>query len=295
MKVVVFTELKWSLYRVYKDIAKYLPDYEFKFINWSSWDGEVMKTQFNECDVFITNFCALGVVDYLDHSKILSVSHGFEEMQGRNVNPTFTHAITSNSIRDFFPLDMKVFLTPNGVDPEQFDYKIRNGDLNTIGWCGATDVWYKQPAWAREIAKQSNTTFKVTSGIPCEDDFSKWTPLCYDEIRKWYSDIDLLLITSIPEAKHETGPLPAFEAIVSGVVVIGTAVGNFANVPGPKFTSIEEGIKLVNDLKSDPERMKTIAKEQYDYVMTNCTYASFAHKWREAFEYVCSLKDGSSV
>ena len=295
MKILVFTELKWALYRVYTDIAKYLPDCEFKFINWLKWYDHEMETQFNECDVFVTNFVALGVIDYLDHSKILSVSHGFEELQGRSVNPTFTHAITSNSIRGYFPSDMKVFLTPNGVDPEQFDYKIRNGELNTIGWCGATDKWYKQPDWAREIANQTNTLFKITSGVQCEDDFSKWTPLSYDEIREWYSTIDLLLITSIPEEKHETGPLPAFEAIVSGVPVIGTSVGNFANVPGPKFTTIEEGIEIVNHLKSDPERMKALAKEQYDYVMANCTYASFAHKWREAFEYVSSLKDGSSV
>ena len=107
----------------------------------------------------------------------------------------------------------------------------------------------------------------------------------YEEVRKWYSGIDLLLITSIPQAKHETGPLPAFEAIVSGVPVIGTAVGNFANIPGPKFTAIDEAVEIVNDLKSNPEKMKALAKEQYDYVMSNLTYASFAEKWREALLY----------
>ena len=130
----------------------------------------------------------------------------------------------------------------------------------------------------------------ISSGTPCEDDFNKWTSLNYDEVRNWYSGIDLLLITSIPEAKHETGPLPAFEAIVSGIPVIGTAVGNFANIPGPKFTTIEEGIEIVNTLKSDPEKMKALAKEQYEYVITNLTYNSFANKWREALLYVSDLK-----
>ena len=295
MKVVVFTELKWSLYRVYTDIARYLPDYEFKFINWSKWGDDELKDQFDECDIFITSPGAFDIIKHLNHSKILIISHGFEDIQCRIMNKDYTHAITSNSIRNLFPSDINLFLTPNGVDSQQFDYKLLNGQLDTIGWCGATNVWYKQPHWAREIAKQTNTTFKLTSGVPCEDDFSKWTPLGYEQIREWYSTIDLLLITSIPEEKHETGPLPAFEAIVSGVPVIGTPVGNFANVPGPKFTTIEEGIEIVNQLKSDPERMKTLAKEQYDYVMANGTYPSFAHKWREAFEHVSSLKDGSSL
>ena len=111
--------------------------------------------------------------------------------------------------------------------------------------------------------------------------------MSYDEVREWYHTVDLLLVTST----LETGPLPAFEAIVSGIPVIGTSVGNFANIPGPKFTSIEEGIKMVNDLKSNPEKMIELAKEQYDYVMKNYTYVSFADKWREAIQYVYSQNE----
>ena len=72
----------------------------------------------------------------------------------------------------------------------------------------------------------------------------------------WYKTIDVLLVTA--------GPLPPFEAILSGVLVIGTAVGNFQLLPGPKFSKIEEVAVLLKDLKKLPDRVKALAKEQYE-------------------------------
>lgn len=286
MRIGVFSDTYWSMGRVYKDVAKSLPDYTFEYIDWANWNRDMLLDMYNRCDVIIVNVAAIeNVSGMLDPSKILFISHGFEENQGRHLPSEFTYGMTSESIRPLFSPESKVFLTPNGVDPSQFDYVERDGILNTIGWCGAPHVWYKQANWAVEIANKSGIPISISSGVPCHDDLSKWTSLNYEEVRKWYSGIDLLLITSIPQAKHETGPLPAFEAIVSGVPVIGTDVGNFANIPGPKFTAIDEAVEIVNDLKSNPEKMKALAKEQYDYVMSNLTYASFAEKWREALLY----------
>ena len=297
MKVFVFADTSWSVGRVNRDIAKNLPDIEFTFANWNSYDWADVIQKFRECDVCLTNivclqFFATCFPEY-DFKKCIFQSHGFEDNNVTDINlmkPEWVYGTTSESIRHMFPQDVKLFLMPNGVEHTEFNYIERDGNLNTLGWCGAPHVWYKQAQWAVDISNISGIPLHFSSSVRCETDLSKWVCLNYDEIREWYSTIDLLLITSIPEAKHETGPLPAFEAIVSGVPVIGTAVGNFANVPGPKFTSIEEGVNLVNKLKSDPERMKALAKEQYKYVMANSTYASFAHKWREAFEYVSSKK-----
>jgi hypothetical protein len=291
MRIGVFSDIHWSMGRVYRDVANALPDWDFEFINWSNWEYENLQQIYNRCDAFIVNLAAIDVISpIIDTSNVLFISHGFEENQGRNMSASFTYGMTSESIRPLFPSESKVFLTPNGVDETKFDFKQRDGTLNKIGWCGAPRVWYKQAHWAVEIAKCSDIPISISSGTPCEDDFGKWTSLNYDEVRDWYSGIDLLLITSIPEAKHETGPLPAFEAIVSGVPVIGTAVGNFANIPGPKFTTIEEGVEIINTLKSDPEKMKALAKEQYEYVIANLTYNSFGDKWREALLYVSDLK-----
>ena len=292
MRIGIFSDTHWSMGRVYKDVANTIPDWDFEFIDWANWTQESIQKMYNECDVVIINLAAIELfLDKFDISKTIFISHGFEENQGRYIPPSLVYGITSESIRPLFPNESKVFLVPNGVDHTKFDYKNISGELKTIGWCGCPNVWYKQCIWSVEIANKTNTKLCISSGTPCEDDLSKWTSLTYDEVREWYSGIDLLLITSIPtDPKYETGPLPAFEAIVSGIPVVGTPVGNFADVPGPKFSTIEEGIEIVNQLKSNPEQMKALAKDQYEYVMKNNTYQSFAHKWREALEYVYSQK-----
>ena len=290
MRIGVFSDTHWSMGRVYRDVANSLPEYQFEYIDWATWNVESLQGMYNRCDVVIVNLAAIdNVLPYANVSKTLFISHGSEENRGRHLPPNFTYGMTSESIRPLFPLESKVFLTPNGVDPSQFDFKERDGTLKKLGWCGATHIHSKQVSWGIDISNQTNIPISIASKVPCEENVSKWSPLTYDQVREWYSSIDLLLITSIPEAKYETGPLPAFEAIVSGIPVIGTPVGNFANIPGPKFTTIDEAVEIVKSLT--PEKMKALAKDQHGYVMANLTYASFADKWREAFQYVYSQNE----
>jgi len=296
MKVFVFADVNWAVGRVNRDIAKALPDCEFKYLHWGWWSIDDMQDMYNWCDVMITNVVELKMIlTYVDPCKILFISHGYLENECQNLPSNLTYGMTSESIRLLFPLESKVFLTPNGVDPSQFDYIERNGALNIIGWCGNPSILSKQATWIIDISKESNTILNICSETSCEDDLTKWSRLDYNGVRKWYSTIDVLIVTSIPEEKHETGPLSAFEAIVSGIPVIGTSVGNFKNVPGPKFTNIEEAVEIINHLKSNPEEMKTLAKEQYEYVIANYTYNSFAHKWREALQYVVDLKNQTKL
>lgn len=105
-------------------------------------------------------------------------------------------------------------------------------------------------------------------------------------MNEWYQSIDVLLVTAGPEEEREAGPLPPFEAIASGVLVIGTNVGNFQFVPGPKFSTIEEAATILNALKKDPETIRQISAAQYDFVMQNYTFEICAQKWAEAFEDV---------
>jgi hypothetical protein len=287
MKIGVFSDINWALGRVYRDIAKYMPDCEFRYINWGGWSLAELYETHDWCDVMIVNLVEVDMITkYVSPNKLLFISHGFEEHNGKELNPLYNYAMTSDSIRTLFPTDATVWLTPNGVDQEQFDYTSRNGYISKIGWCGNPNTWYKQSHWARDIAIYTDTQLSTPSKHPCGDDFSKWEKVDYGEVRKWYSTIDLLIVASIPEPKYETGPLSAFEAIVSGIPVIGTPVGNFRHVPGPKFTSIGEAVGIVHQLKDNPESVRLLAKEQYDYVMKHFTYESFAHKWKEAFESV---------
>jgi len=186
---------------------------------------------------------------------------------------------------------LKPFFVPNCVELDDYTHKEHSGSTNAIGWCGAPRVWFKQFDWARQIAKQFGTELQVSSKVPFED-VAEWKPLSSEELKEWYSKIDILLITSIPNGQSETGPLPAFEAIASGVVVIGTAVGNFMEVPGPKFATVEEAVSILNELKNDPERVKQIAKEQYNCIVQKWNYKVVSEKWREMFH--SALKNSES-
>lgn len=292
MKVCIFTDPAWALGRVANGVKVSLgKDYDVDIIDWSGHSHDEILDIYNRYDVIIANIAGKFLFNHLpDKRKILFRSDGFEEFQSSILlEPDNTYASVSESLIKLFPEKSKVFWTPNGADPALFDYKERDGVLNTIGWSGAPRVWFKQINWAIEISKQVDLQFRITSAVPCEHNVQVWEPLTYEQVRQWYSTIDLLLVTSIPNGTSETGPLSAFEAILSGVPVIGTPTGNFAKIPGPKFSSIEEGVNILTYLKYNPEDVKQIAKEQYDYVMKYFTYEAFAYRWKEAIEYVHNL------
>jgi glycosyltransferase involved in cell wall biosynthesis len=291
MKVCILTDPYWALGRVARGVKASLNKYyTIDIIDWSGHSNEDIQDIYNRYDVIITNIVAKWLFNDLpDRRKILYRSDGFEEFNDCVLEPENTYAAVGEQIMHMFPAGSKVFLTPNGADPAMFDYKERTGVLNKVGWSGAPRVWFKQIDWAIEIAKQCDLPFSITSAVPCEHNVQIWEPLTYQQIREWYSTVDLLLITSIPNGISETGPLSAFEAILSGVPVIGTPTGNFAKVPGPKFSSIEEGANILTYLKYNSADVKALAKEQYDYVMKHFTYDAFAHTWKEAIEYVHDL------
>jgi glycosyltransferase involved in cell wall biosynthesis len=213
-------------------------------------------------------------------------------MQGVNPSPDAIYGMVSRSIQHLFPSNLNPIFVPNCVELDHFTHKEHSGSTNVIGWCGAPRVWFKQFHWAKEIAKQFGTELQVSCKVPFEDP-ADWVALPFDDLKKWYSTIDILLITSIPNGQSETGPLPAFEAIASGVLVIGTPVGNFNEVPGPKFSTVEEAGQILSELKSDPERVKQIAKEQYDCIVQKWNYKVVAEKWREMFR--SALKNAEST
>jgi hypothetical protein len=281
MKVLVFADSTWSVGRVHRDVERYLIDINFTYLHWRQFEWIDLIQNLNECDVCLTNLTTIKFLrdlnTPLDLNKCLFVSHGYPDNEATNIEDItdqLVYGITSESIRSLFPANRTIFLMPNGVEPSHFNYTERSGSICTLGWCGSQQVQSKQPEWAHEISNKTSTPLFFASD------------LSFSEVCNWYLMIDVLLITAIPNNSSETGPLPAFEAIVSGVLVIGTPVGNFKNVPGPKFNSVEEAVTIIEDLKSNPAKVKQLAREQYEYVMEHCTYSSFAWKWQEALEYV---------
>jgi hypothetical protein len=50
-----------------------------------------------------------------------------------------------------------------------------------------------------------------------------------------------------------------------------------------KFSSVEEGIEILNELKINPEKMKEIAKIQYECLLHLWTYEKIAPQWKSLF------------
>lgn len=276
-KVFVFSDSYWSINRVYRDVEKQLSDdFEFSYMHWRDYDTQDFIKQYNDCDICLTNVICVGCpmpnFPFLNFRKCLFVSHGFPENDKLSNYPThYMYGMTSDVMMHFYPKNIPVLYTPNGVDPDHFVYTERSGEIKTLGWAGASYQPYKHLDWGKEIAKGVDLPLRVADSLK------------FEEMKKWYQSIDVLLITAIPEEWRETGPLPAFEAIVSGVLVVGSSVGNFRKVPGPKYSTVSEGIQLINELKKDPARVRQIAKEQYECVIKYWTYKHLAHYWRSAF------------
>jgi len=286
-KVLAFGEtVGGSVSIVTRSIEKYLKDdFEFRYIDWHNWTLDQFRREYDWCDVVLTclsshalwfrfepEFC-----QKIDFKKFLLMTHSTDEHATvRGVyNRLFSYGQACKCDFDMFPSDVTVHFMPNGVDPDNFLYRPRDGTLKTLGWVGRPSCHTKQPEWAKEISKITGIPLDLKGGDPVK-------PLSH--ISAWYQTVDLILVTAVPEWTSETGPLPPFEAIVSGIPAIGTPVGNFRDIPGPKFTTVEEAVAIVNDLRENPERMRAIALEQYNYVMSHNVSSVIADYWRKSLK-----------
>lgn len=276
-KIVVISSIGWSADRVHRDVAKQLSDeFDFKFYNAQSFVLQEFLDDFHDSDLCVMPLnISNGVCDLCKfnepahHKKMVVLCHAFFEIAVTTLSAFITYGILSDVLLSKFPAPAHV--VPNAVDLDLFERKPRNGQLNMLGWCGKLDQASKRSNLVFDIARDSKTAISIAETLSLED------------LKEWYHTIDLVVVTSGPSDFDETGPLFAFEAIASGIPVIGTSVGNFKNVPGPKFSTVPEAVNLVAYLKSDPSKLRTLAEEQYTWVRDHWTYEHHAQKWRDMF------------
>jgi len=272
--LLIFDQGVGAVRNVHTDLEPYLTDdFTIVYHDWHYTDDEFYEKERN-ADIVMTGLDAYyylkNVFPFEHFKKYIFVSHGYPEF----TNPLpvgLTYGMTSYFISHLFPKESSVFLVKNGVNHTLFPYVKRSGILQTVGWCGRSNFPSKRFPMAVEIIYGANLKLNVADG---SNGFSR------TEMVAWYCKIDILIITAGPENWCETGPLPAFEALASGVLVIGTNVGNFSRVPGPKFSTVEEGIAILQYLKLNPKKVKEIAKQQYDCVMELWTYEKNAGQWK---------------
>lgn len=283
-KIFVYCDTEWSLGRVNRNVQKWLRyKYDFTFCDWAHKGIHFLLEVMNEYDIILTNLCNLRYLlqcagNNICLKKFIFVSHGYPEMQEIYTIDTI-YTATSKSITSLFPkiIQQKLLYTYTGVEPSNFNYIQKTGEIKKIGWCGGYTFKTKRYEWTQEIANQTALEYEIQS------------KLSYDEIKQWYNTIDVLLVNSGPEEWCETGPLHSVEGIISGTLVIGTKVGNFKNIPGPKYETVEEAVAILNDLKQNKDKVVSLMKEQYNYVINNCTYEQLIDGWDIAFKSSLAL------
>jgi hypothetical protein len=277
-KIVIIADTTWSIGRIHKDLENALKDkYTFIFYEAARFNLESFMRDFKEANACITTYSVYDafiqlINNTIELRKTLIVCHGHSEYAAHNRTShttDMTYASTSHVLKPFFG-ETPLYITPNAVDCSQFKYKPHSGQINTLGWCGAIGVATKRFEWGCKIAAKTRLPISYAISIP------------FEKVVEWYQTIDVLVVTAGPEEYVETGPLPPFEAIASGCLVIGTSVGNFSLVPGPKFKTIEEAVEIINSLREKPEECKRIAAEQYAYVIENMDMKKVSAEWDKA-------------
>lgn len=278
--ILIYNDTECAVYNVFTGLQPYLElTYNVLYHDWKNTDQSYFEKE-KISDVVIS-----GVDGYYylktfrqlhEFKKFIIVSHGYCEFLSPLPKEGLIYGATSSYINHFFPSQSLVHFAPNGVNHNFFNYKERTGEIKTLGWCGRIFLESKRYDMAVKIADSLDLPLSNASGNGYKTQ---------NEMKEWYHTIDVLLITSGPEKWVETGPLPAFEAIVSGVLVIGTNIGNFSKIPGPKFSTLEEAAEIIEKLKEDPELVKKYAKIQYDTVMSYWTYRTISNEWRNALRY----------
>jgi hypothetical protein len=277
-KIVIIADTTWAIGRIHKDLQEALKDkYIINIYEASYFIVDDFMRDFKEAVVCITTYNLYNAFIEMiktpeELRKTLIVCHGHSEITAYNRTshtPDMTYAATSHVLKPFFG-ELPLYITPNAINCSSFKYKPHSGQINTLGWCGAIGVATKRFEWGCKIAAKTRLPISYAISIP------------FEKVVEWYQTIDVLIVTAGPEEYVETGPLPPFEAIASGCLVIGTSVGNFSLVPGPKFKTIEEAVEIINSLRGNPEECKRIAAEQYAYVIKNMDMKKVSAEWDKA-------------
>lgn len=314
-KIVVAADMGWAVGRIHKDLEMRLSHrYDFVFFNSSNCviqdfvksahDADVVLTTYNLYNDMIRLFSDPAIL-----SKIVMVCHGYPDIVYINrydhnlrvkdqyaedvsnpkkililrnhhpdlayplkadLNQHITYAVTSDVLLPFFSNIPKVWVTPNGVDDSHFSYKQRSS-VKQLGWCGAL-VGFKRHSIALTVASRTKLPLSYASS------------LSFEALKEWYHTIDILIVTAGPAEYDETGPLPPFEAVVSGCVVLGFPVGNFQKIPGPRCTSVQDIVDAVHTLQTHPHEFQRLAQEQYAFVKHHWTMSTLVEEWVKALE-----------
>lgn len=257
--VLVLADQGGAIERLHKNVAVHISaHFTLKFYESSNFDEQKFAKEFHLADLCLTtgrwldtltNSCKLSAPEF--QKKIVAVCHDRADIP-QTWSPDITYGATADDLLQLMPAGSQLAFA--GVAPLRISRKQPSGKIETLGWFG----------------KESDLALSVSqaSGIPLSVSDAESFP----QVQEWYRSIDVLLFAEGPEVR-------AFEAIACGVMVIGTN-----QVPGPKFSTIEEAAQILRELAGSPERTKDLAMAQYKWLVSNRAINVLSKSWTSMLE-----------
>lgn len=162
-----------------------------------------------------------------------------------------------------------------GVSSNDF-YPTRN--VNIIKKLGLNGTPYINPEWDK--IKRPHMLNDIANGIGGEAIFINGKHL--DDGYKMYEDIDMYVCTSV----NDRGPYGIIEAAFCKIPVISTKTGVALKSKTIKtFETVEEAVNIINDLNSDPLKLRAYINEVYEEITAEYSWENITEKyWIPIFE-----------
>lgn len=166
--------------------------------------------------------------------------------------------------KNIFDVKQATYL-PAGIDPALWPYAPARppGDKLRVGWCGQYDERKPDPKGVRWVLRPLMTRLgpEVEWVLNMRDAEHALTQV---QMREWYREIDVLLVTSICEGT----PMPMLEAMSSGRPVLATIVGDASQMvetgkTGALLGGYEDGKSAENVIVLASHWLRRLSRERY--------------------------------
>jgi glycosyltransferase involved in cell wall biosynthesis len=259
--------------------------------NWSNQNDNAelwTKGGWRDFDIILGN----GTLSTLDLPKeayqkmicaiwsIPNLSNHFTELI-RNV-PGITWCGIGEDVHQYLKSNYNIDSFPviGGVNSSDFYPSRKITNIKNIGLNGKPFV---NPGWDK--IKRPQMLVDIAEGINGNPVFIHDKDLTDGHLM--YNDIDMYICTST----NDRGPYGIAEAAFCKIPVLSTKTGLALKFKSIKtFETVDEAVKIINELNSDPNKLNTYIEEVYNEIYENMNWDYVSNKyWIPIFEYHQSL------